>query len=455
MRIVFLYIGVFLLSTLSAKEIFTKDHIRSYLNIDNPFVYSAIGEKYIYKEKENYQLGNFDTKLSAEYDKKDYPLSEAEFFRTGISKPIDNGMEFSLNYRRAEGTQEYNNIKTGDDGEVLLGVKIPVVSVLNNTNKRKLNLESSRLDTSKINYKSQDNLRILYFDIVSSYYKLLYYKQNKLLISDLLNNAKQRVSIIKKRVDVGSLAKLSFLEAKQQIINRKQRVLTAKNQYENALQVFLQYLNISDIDFNKNYTLPSIEDIQENYVKEDISIDNILQNRPDLKVYANEIKKLDLQNKFTSASKYPSFDVGLYGVHDFKYENGFKVTLGMDFPIERRKYTSKSLEIQNSIKNIDKLKERKILIIKTNLQVIDSSINTLINNIKNSKIEVDLVQRLEVAENKKYKVGLSDLFMVNQREIYTLQIKKKLLKYNLDYLLLQQELEKIIAKPLEISKNQE
>jgi hypothetical protein len=32
--------------------------------------------------------------------------------------------------------------------------------------------------------------------------------------------------------------------------------------------------------------------------------------------------------------------------------------------------------------------------------------------------------------------------MVNQRELYTLEIKKKLLKYNLEYLLLEQEAHK-------------
>jgi hypothetical protein len=445
MRLFIPCIGFLALTHVYAMEVFTQEHIAKYLNVDNPFIYTAIGQKYIYKEKENYQLGNFDTNLGVKYDKKDYPLSEAEFFSAGVDKPIENGMEFSLNYRKAEGTQEYNNIKTGDDGEVLFGVKIPVFSVANNISERKLNLYSSRLDTRKMDYKAQDNLRLLYSEIIQSYYALLFHNQNSILVSKLLDKAKQRVVIIEKRVNAGSLPQIALLEANQQVINRKQKLLIVQNQYENALRTFLKYLNIDITYFNQTYTLPSLLDLKNRYTSEGVSFERALENRPDLKVYANEIQKLDLENKFTSISKYPNFDIGVYGVHDFEYENGFKVTLSMDFPVERRKYTSKSLEIKSSIKNVQKLNEQKIITIKTDLNNIKNSMDALLNNIKNSEIEVELVQKLEAAEEKKYMLGSSNLFMLNQREIYTLEIQKKLLQYNLDYLQLVQESNKVMG----------
>lgn len=445
MRLFIACIGFLALTNVYAMEVFTQESIAKYLNIENPFVYTAIGQKYIYKEKENYQLGNFDTKLGARYDKKDYPISEAEFYSAGLEKPIENGMEFSLNYRKAEGTQEYNNIKTGDEGEVLLGVKIPVFSVANNISERKLNLHSSRLDTGTMDYKAQDNLRLLYSEIIESYYALLFYNQNKILVSELLDKARKRVVIIEKRVDAGSLPEIALLEANQQVINRKQRLLTTQNQYENALSTLLKYLNIDIKYFNQTYTLPSLTDLKKSNTSEVVSFEKALENRPDLKVYANEIKKLDLENQLTSISKYPNFDIGLYGVHDFEYENGFKVTLSMDFPVERRKYTSKSLEIKKSIKNVQKRKEQNIIMIKTDLEIIQNSIDALLNNIKNSEAEIDLVQKLEAAEEKKYMLGSGNLFMLNQREIYTLEIKKKLLRYNLDYLRLLQESNKVMG----------
>ena len=449
MRFLTLYIGCFVFSIVEAKEVFTKEHILRYLDENNPSVYSAIGKKYIYKEKEKYQLGNFDTNLAIEYDKKDYPVTEGEYFSTALEKPIENGMEFSLGYRKAEGTQEYNNIKTGDNGEVQLAVKVPLLSVINDLSERKLNLESARQNRKIANSEAKNNIRLLYFDTVTAYYKLLYCKQNLQLVNDLLNNAKRREKIIAKKVKLGSLARISNLEAKQQIINRQQQFLLTQNSYKNALENFSQYLNIRSKIFTQAYVLPSLVEVKKKNTQSASSLEEALENRPDLQVYDYDIKKLELKNQFVSISKYPKINMGLYGVHDFEEENGFKVTFDMDFPIERRKYIGKSLEIKKSIKNINQEKEKKIITIRTELNIINNSIKTLQSNIKNAQLEVDLVEELELAENKKYEIGLSNLFMLNQREVYTLGVKKKLLKYNLEYLILQEELNKVVAKPID------
>jgi hypothetical protein len=70
MRLLIVSLGLFFLSHLEAKELFTQEHILKHLNLENPSVYTALGEKYIYKEKEKYQLGNFDTNLALQYEKK-------------------------------------------------------------------------------------------------------------------------------------------------------------------------------------------------------------------------------------------------------------------------------------------------------------------------------------------------------------------------------------------------
>ena len=245
MRLYILGLGCLALSIVEAKEVFTKEHILRYFNENNPSVYSAIGKKYIYKEKEKYQLGNFDTNLAVKYDKKDYPVTDGEYFSTVLEKPIENGMEFTLGYRKAEGIQEYNNIKTGDDGEMQLGVKAPLLSVINNLSERKLNLQSARQNSKIANSEAKNNIRLLYFNTVAAYYKLLYFKQNLQLVNDLLSNAQRREKIIAIKVKLGSLAKLSNLEAKQQIINRQQQVLSTQNSYQNALENFSKYLNLS------------------------------------------------------------------------------------------------------------------------------------------------------------------------------------------------------------------
>jgi len=450
MRFIFTIIVSTWVGVLSAQEIFTKKDISKYLTMDNPFVYSEVAQRFIYKHRENYQLGNFDTALRAKYDKKDYPLSDGEFYSAGMVKPMENGIEFSADYRYAEGEQEYNNIKTGDEGEVLVGVKVPVLSVIEDINERKLNLYASRLDTEKVNYKANDNIRLLYAKVVSHYYTLLHLYQKNILVSDLVNYAEDRAVIITKRVKVGSLAQLALLEVQQQIINRKQRLLRTQTEYENALEKFVQYLNITKDEFNRMYILPPLMQMDAEVFPYELSLQEALENRPDLKIYDNEIKQLELKDKFNGVSAYPVLDVGVYGVHDFEEkDDGYKLTFDFNFPLQRRQYTSRSLEIKNEILHIRQQKERKVSMLKTDLKLIHNSISMFTKNIENSKLEVELVEKIQDAENKKYLMGLSNLFMVNQREIYTLEVRKKLLQYKVDYLLVLQRLNRVMGRSLE------
>ncbi|WP_434658459.1 hypothetical protein [Sulfurimonas sp. NW9] len=95
-----------------AQEVFVQKDIINYFNEKNPFYYEKVGDIYIKEYNEIFYKGAFDIKLDANYEKKEYPLSTAEFTKAGLRQSLGNGVEFSAAYRKATGTQEYNNIKT-------------------------------------------------------------------------------------------------------------------------------------------------------------------------------------------------------------------------------------------------------------------------------------------------------------------------------------------------------
>ena len=439
MKMHFILSAVSAVSLLWAQEVLTLEKALMHLKEKNLFFNEAVADKHIYQGKQKYAIGEFDTLLSTTYEDKDYPYSTGSFLDTTLEKPMENGMEFMLGFRKAEGIQEYNNIKTGEEGELLAGVKIPIFSVLNNTSDRKANLKSAIFDAQKHSFKSDNKLRQLHFSVASHYHKLLYKKTLLSLEKELLTAAQQREGFIKKKVEIGSLPRIALLEAKQQIINRQQRFITAQNIFENHLTSFLRYLNIAQDTFEKKYTLPSMHTIQKKPLTIHQAFTQAQKNRPDLKVFDYELKKFNIHQQNTKLLKYPNLNLSLYGVHDFKYDNGFKVSLGMSFPIERRKYEGKYKELDERVKYVKNGRKKRLLTIKTELINIINSLNNLATNIKNSQEEVQLVEKLEESENKKYTAGLSNLFMVNQREVYTLNIKKKLLKYRLQHLLLEQK----------------
>jgi len=425
-----------------SKEMFTVEHLKEYLTEENPYIYTAVGQQYIDAARIQSAQGGFDTQLSIAYDKKDYPISTGEFSDISFSKPTENGTEFIVGYRRAEGIQEYNNIKTGSEGELRMGVKVPVFSLLNDMNERKYHLDSAKINAAGSTFESQNNLRNIYTHIVTSYYQLLYYSEVLKLEKRLLHKATKRNSFIEKRVSTGDLSDVALLESKQQIISREQRVLRTKSTYSQAFQIFLKYINISQKEFDRKYVLPSLKILKKEKVILQNVISKALKKRPDLKALESRRTKLDLDTAYNSLSEYPKLNLFAYGVHDIKYGEGIKVGLQFDIPLERRTYKGKMIEIQKGIDQLEEEKNRLLLELKTNLSNLIYSLDIINQNIDLGHKETKIVESLEEVENKKYEVGSSDLFQINQREIGTLEVKRKQLEYYLNALMIQQEIQK-------------
>jgi outer membrane protein TolC len=431
---------LFSLTLLNAKELFTYEKISLYLNEENPFISTLLNQEYIAKERVKYHEGAFDTKITGKYDDKDYPATTGEYQEIFLKKKIENGMEFMAGFREAEGTQEYNNIKTGKEGELLAGVKIPVFQLFEGTNSHKIALDVAVIESVRSQYNSKNSLRLFYLQVLTSYYTLLY---NRIVLNfekQLLKKAKGRSEYIEQKVVAGTQPELSLIEAQQQIINREQRLFVATTSYENSLRTFTQYLHISTDEFSRRYELKDALEIEFQNISLDKSVELAKTNRPDLKMLELEKQQLFLKKESANLLKYPDFSVSLYGVHDFKYGDGFKISLGVEFPIERSRYESKMGEYLQSLQNIDNLQERKVRELSTSLQNIINSLSILKENIDNAEKEIELVRKLEKAEKRRYSVGSSTLFLLNQRETYTLDVEKKALRYKLNYLLLKEEL---------------
>jgi len=282
------------------KEVFKVEQVAKYLTQENPYVYTAVGQQYVDEARVQTSMGAFDTKLSSQYDNKEYPLSDGRYLDLTLAKPIENGTEFLAGYRKAEGVQEYNNIKTGDEGEFRIGVKVPVFALLNDMNFRKYSVGSASLGAVQSKFEAQNNLRNLYSSVFVSYYTLLYYNELFKLEKTLLNRAKKRNQFTQKRVRSGDLPEVALLESEQQIINRKQRLLVRQNSYHNAFQIFLKYLNLPKKHFDSRYDLPSLYMLKENTMALQTALNEALAKRPDLKVLEYKKMKLNLESDYNT-----------------------------------------------------------------------------------------------------------------------------------------------------------
>lgn len=426
----------------AAQELLTEATIAAYLTEANPYYYSAVGQQYIAASKAEAAEGGFDTRLGVTYDDKRYPTSEGELTDIYVEKATQSGVELLAGYRRAEGVQEYSNIKTGDEGEVRIGVKLPVFSILGGMNERRYGLQSASLEAQRSRFESQENLRHLSFGVFTAYYTLLFCHDAVMLEETLLSRAREREAFIRERVDAGEAPGVTLLEARRQILNREQRLAEAANAYETALMSLTGYLGLSREAFDARYALPPLPDASPRPVEAEAAVRSAVENRPDIKMLVYDRQQYELADKYNDVSRYPKFNVALYGVHDFQYDNGFKVAVDMLFPIERSRYAGRKREIQNGIRAVDE--QMAVRRVETQTAVTNrlSTMRAVRENLAKAEEEIVLTEALETAERKKYRLGAGNLVMVNLRELDTLQARMKQLDYRLRLLKLGLELDR-------------
>jgi len=428
-----------------AKERFTKKHIFLYLNEKNPFYYDAVGKEYIAQEEETYHEGSLDTQFNMKYDDKKYPVSDGTYKQVDIVKPMSNGIEISLAYRNAQGIQEYNNIKTGKDGEFLSGVKIPILSVINNVSKNQVDIDTARINTKHAKQNSRSNLFKLYFTISRAYYQMLFQKEIVKTEADLLKKAKRKEKYVSKQIDIGKLPQVAIFEIQRLVIEREQRLLSTKNDFENAKIVFLQYLGLSSNAFDRKYTLSSLPKKMMNSISLRSAQERAEQNRPELKQIELALKKVSLKQDLNDLEQYPKMNIGLYGAYDMEYQEGYKVSFDFNLPLERKRFKGRDESLRRELLLLRSGRLKMLREIKANIQNILQKTQMINKSIVLARKELLLVEKLEKVENRKFKEGISDLVLVNQREIKTIQTKQKLFVYYYNLKLLTIELDYVLG----------
>lgn len=425
-----------ILSPLTAKKIFLKEHILQYLNKDNPFFYKTVGQVYIRQAEEEFALGTLDTHINAQYDDKRYPVTDGTYQNIDISKPLISGIELSVAYRRAQGTQEANNIITAQDGEMLAGIKVPVFALFNDISKQMVDIGKARLQTQHDIETSRVNINILYMKIFQAYYQILLYKELVATEKGLLNKAIKNKKFIKKHIEIGKLPLIALPEVEALEVGRRQRFIYSRNAFINAKNIFLQYIGIAQERFDKKFTIPSLSYKLPSPLSKKSAWRIAIENRSELKQIDYKEKENALNREFNVLEKMPKFNVGLYGAYDLQQNEGYKVTFDLSMPLERRRYKGRDEALRKEALLLDSKRSTIIREITTKIDNILIKMKMIKEAIKLSKREIVLAQKVENAEKKKFKEGVSTLIFVNQREMKTLHTKQKLLKYYYSLLIL-------------------
>lgn len=448
----FVSIFVFLLLLMSfsikaqtnSDEVLRFDEFLAYVKKYHPIVKQA---NLIINESEAQLMsarGGFDPKIEVDYDRKTFKNTEYfDKLNTTFKIPTWYGIELKANFEDNQGSFLNPEMALPEDGLYSAGISFSVAQGFL-INKRMADVKQAKLFVNQAKADRDIEVNAVLYQASLAYFNWLQAYNEVLVFQDFLKNAETRFKAVKQNVNLGESAAIDSTEARITVYDRtlnfeKAKVKLMKSRLElsnflwlndipvelqemiipdlNADTIVDQTLSISEFDMS-NFDVKSHPKLQSlNYKYQSLNIERRLKSNMLL-------PKIDLQYNFLSETPdlVNSFNTSTY-----------KSGVTMSFPLFLRKERGQ-------------LKLSKLKMQDTNLEIASVKLNVG-NKIKALQKELEsfvvqnevtgkMVTDYEVlmqAEERKFNIGESSLFLVNSRESKLIDAKLKAIELQNKY----------------------
>ncbi len=386
--------------------------------------------------------GGFDPKLEVGFDRKVFDGKEYfNFWNNQLKVPVYwAGIDLKAGFERNVGLVLGSDIKTELDGLSYMGFSVPLGQGL------LIDARRAALKNAQLFQKSTDNERVkmlnkLILSAAKDYWAWYAAHRNHQLATEFYSLAAARYQLVKKRAALGDLPAIDTADAQVTLLDRKVMLEQAAVEVQNARLVLSNYLwNDKDqpleLPTNARPQTTPHQRIDEATLRE--LLDKARQNHPDLLKLELKNQQLRIDEKLGKEALKPRLDVGatsLNYVHRWLtgtdnpngvFQGNYKLNVDLIFPIFLRKERGKLQQIrikqQNNIFEQQQLRREinnDIALAYNEVRAYERQIIDQENAIRNQKLVLN-------AEEKRFAMGESQLFLVNQRESKLNELQTKL-----------------------------
>ncbi|MBU3821762.1 TolC family protein [Flavobacteriaceae bacterium XHP0103] len=401
--------------------------------------------------------GAFDPKLEVDYSRKKFKGTEYyDKLNSTFKIPTWYGIELKGNFENNTGDYLNPENTVPVDGLYSAGVSVSLARGFL-ANERMTVLKQSKLYTKQALADRRLLVNNILFEATKTYFNWLQAYNEKQVYEEFLENAQMRFNGVKKSYAVGEMPAIDTVEARISLNNRKLGLEKSNIKYikstlelsnflwlsndipveleasvtpaTNAMEIIDDVLNTSQLDL-ESYDYESHPKLQSlDYKQQSLTLERRLKR-------SNLLPVVDLQYNFLSQTPEEW--------NTFSTDN-YKSGLSIVFPLFLRKERG-DLKLANI-----KLQDIKFEILNTSLSL-KNKVNGLSQEIDSYKkqneytltIVSDYSEMLR-AEERKYFLGESSLFLVNSRESYLIDAKLKAIQIENDYLTTKASLFNVLA----------
>lgn len=401
--------------------------------------------------------GAFDPKLEVDYDRKKFKNTEY-FDRLNATFKIPTwfGVEFKGNFE--ENTGDFLNPQAfvPEDGLYSAGVSVPVARGLL-TNKRMAMLRQSRLYVKQAQVDRQLLVNNILYEATVTYFNWLRRYNEKRVFEDFLDNAEIRFNGIKKSYEVGDMPAIDTLEARIALNNRKLNLEKSRIKFIKASLELSNFLWLNDntpVELEDG-VVPNIDTfltVDETLNTSGLDIESFdIESHPKLQSLDYKIRSLNIEKRLKANNLLPQIDLQ----YNFLSEtpevarsfstSAYKSGVNINFPLflrkERGDLRLAKLKLQDTRFEVQDTR----LSLRNKIDAINQELDSYITQSDFTEVIVDDYATLLSAEERKFFLGESSLFLVNSRESKLIDAKLKAIEIENDFLKTKANLFNVLA----------
>lgn len=360
-----------------------------------------------------------------------------DYHAPSLSIPTWYGIEFNAGIENIQGSRLDPSQTVGQTS--YLGVQIPLAKNLL-MDKRRAALQQAKIMQKMAIQDQRTELNNLLQNAMESYITWVRSYQVLQLVQANYLNATKRLDFVRKSVEFGDRPAVDTLEA----LTQKQtfeNMLTAKAvEFTNArlgLSAFLWNADNSPVDLSDDVVPAANEEIRL-LANADLNLtsllDKAMQNHPEINNYRNKLDVLGIEKKLKFQSLLPKLDVSynhlskggpsLYGASflENNYKYGIKFELPLRLSEGRGAYQAAKLKLETEQLNLN----QKQLQVEIKVRNYFNQFEALQKQIRTQESAYTNYQSLVKAEEMRFENGESSLFLINSREMKSLEAAEKL-----------------------------
>ncbi|MCF7561324.1 TolC family protein [Sabulilitoribacter multivorans] len=405
--------------------------------------------------------GAFDPKLEVDYDRKKFKNTEYyDKLNAAFKIPTWYGVEFKGNFEENDGVFLNPEANLPNEGLYSMGVSVSIARGFL-TNKRMAMLRQSKLYVNQAQADRQLLVNNILYEATITYFNWLKTYNEKRVYEDFLINAEIRFKGIKKNYEVGEMSAIDTIEARIALNDRKLNLEKSRIKFIKSSLELSNYLWLKDdtpIEIN-DYVIPDVNTVQiidATLNTSDLNLENMdIVNHPKLQSLDYKLQSLNIERRLKLNNLLPKVDLQ----YNFLSEtpeiarsfstSAYKSGLSISFPLflrkERGDLKLAKIKIQDTQFEIQTTK----VSLKNKINAISQELESFASQNNFLRVIVNDYDTMLKAEERKFLLGESSLFLVNSRESKLIEAKLKAIELENDFFNTKAILFNALAPPIE------